>query len=330
MVEPLVLVYGDDPYLVTNAATRLRAQLTADLALDLGLEEFRSSKDLDAIARSLATPPFLALRRLVMIWDPPQLSGRVRAGQQAGRPADEVGSLAAVLASRLETTAVVVVVREMLGAGSPLVRAVKSQGGELRALRRPRGQELQSYVESHIRERRLHLGRAAVARLVEVAGRRPGQLDQELEKLELFASGKGTVNDHDALLLVPPSPPTELYRLTDTLFESPGRVGERLDALFREPDIEPPMVVGALARVFRDLISLADPQDSDRWRDLAPWREQRLRSHLERSGEPRLRRWLVQLAELDWLTRTGATDPQDGLELLLAGMAAEIKGPAQG
>jgi DNA polymerase-3 subunit delta len=330
VVEPLFLVHGDDPYLVTNMAVGLRAQLTSELVSDLGLEEFRSSRDLDAIARSLATPPFLAIRRLVMVWDPPQLPGRTRSTKKVGQPATEVAQLATVLASRLETTAVVVVVRALLGDGSSLVRAVKSQGGEVRSLRRPKGRELQRYVESRISERRLHLGRAVVARLVDIARQHLGQLDQELEKLELFASGAGQVSDSDALLLVPPSPPTELYHLTNSLFEAPGQVGERLDELSRRPDVQPPMVVGALARVFRELISFADPRDCDRWRDLAPWSEQRLRSHLERSGEPRLRRWLVQLAQLDWSTRTGAIDAQEGLDLLLAGMAAEIRGPVEG
>ncbi|MGC2190947.1 MAG: hypothetical protein WA751_01260 [Candidatus Dormiibacterota bacterium] len=315
MIEPLVLLHGDDSYLVTSAAQRIQARLTADLVADLGLEEFRSSRDLDAIARSVATPPFLAIRRLVVIWDPPQLAP----GQRAGK---EVELLGTTLSSRLDTTAVLVVCRSTISATSPFLQAVQVQRGEVRQLKRPKGRELRRYVDDEVRSRGLQLGQLALARLVEVAGQDLGRLHQELEKLEIYGLGQGRIPDSEALLLVPPAPPTELYRLTDSLFEAPARVGERLSDISGRPDLPPPVVVGALARVVRELVSFAN----DRPQTLPPWKEEKLRAHLKRAGEPRLRRWLVQLADLDWSTRTGSVDGQEGLELLLAGMATELSG----
>ncbi|MGA8427146.1 MAG: hypothetical protein WB801_06125, partial [Candidatus Dormiibacterota bacterium] len=101
MFEPLLLVHGDDPFLVTRAALRRREELTTDLVSELGLEEFRGSRDVDAISRSLSTPPFLSVRRLVVIWDPPQLAG----GQKSAQEAQLLGE---ALGGRLETTAVLV------------------------------------------------------------------------------------------------------------------------------------------------------------------------------------------------------------------------------
>jgi DNA polymerase-3 subunit delta len=319
VVEPLVLLHGDDPYLVTSAAQRLRGQLSSDLVADLGLEEFRSSRDLDAIARSVATPPFLALRRLVMVWDPPQIAG----GQ---RSAKEVELLIAALSGRLETTAVLVICRSTLTPSSPLLQAVRSQRGEVRLLKRPRGLELRRYVDEQIRAGKLRLGAPVVSRLVEVAGQDLGRFHQELEKLEIFSGGEERVSDAEALLLVPPAPPTELFRLTDALFEDPGRVGDRLAEMSGRSDLPPPVVVGALARAFRDLVSFAEQPGAG----LPPWKEDKLRSHLKRAGETRLRRWLVELADLDWATRTGAVDGQEGLELLLAGMASELNSQLPG
>jgi len=309
------MVHGDDPYLVTTVALRFRSQLTADLVADLGVEEFRASRDLDAITRSVATPPFLAIRRLVVIWDPPQLA----AGQRTPKEAELLG---AALAGRLETTAILVVYRGTVPASSPFLHAVRSQTGEIRLLKRPRGRELRSYVKDEVQAKGLHLGQPVLARLVDVAGQDLGQFHQELEKLEIYGVGRGRISDAEALLLVPPAPPTELYRLTDSLFEAPGRVGERLQEIAGRPDLPPPVVVGALARVVRDLISFAD----DRGTSLPSWKAEKLRTHLTRAGEPRLRRWLVQLADLDWSTRTGAVDGQEGLELLLARMATELSG----
>ena len=313
MIEPLVLLHGDDPYSVTVAAQRLRTQLSSDIVADLGLEEFRSSRDIDAIARSVATPPFLALRRLVLIWDPPQILG----GQ---RSAQEVELLAAAIAGRLESTALLVVCRTTLAPSSPLLQAVRTQGGEVRSLRRPRGPELRRYVDEQIRKRKLRLGRPTVSRLVEVASHDLGRFHQDLEKLEIFAAGDEQLSDADALLLVPPAPPTDLYRLTDALFENPGQVGARLGELTGRSDLPAAKLVGTLARAFRDLISFAEQPGAS----LPPWKADRLRGHLKRVGEPRLRRWLIDLADLDWATRTGAVDGQEGLELLLARMATEL------
>jgi DNA polymerase III delta subunit len=313
VVEPLVLVHGDDPYLVTTAAVRIRAHLTADLVADLGLEEFRSSRDLDAIARSIATPPFLAIRRLVVIWDPPQIGG----GQRGPK---EVELLGTTLASRLDTTAVLMVVRGIVSASSPLLQAVRAQRGEVRLLKKPKGRELRRYVDDAVQAHGLQLGQPVRARLTDVAGHDLGRLHQELEKLELFGLGRTRIADSEALLLVPPAPPTELYRLTDAIFEAPGRVGDRLSDIAGRPDLPPPVVVGALARVVRELLSFAN----DRSQSLPPWKAEKLNAHLKRAGEPRLRRWLVELADLDWSTRTGAVDGQDGLEFLLAQMATEL------
>lgn len=317
--EPLVLLHGDDPFLVTSAARRMRDRLTVDLVEDLGLEEFRSSSDLDAIAQSITTPPFLAIRRLVVIWDPPQLAVGKRA-------AEEVELLGSLLAGRLPTTALLVVVRSTVPASSPFLKAMRANGAEIRLLKRPKGRELHQYVVDQLRARRLRLGQRVSARLVEVAAHDLGRLHQELEKLEIFGLGGGQISDAEALLLVSPAPPTELYRLTDALFEAPGRVGERLSEISGRTDLPPPMVVGALARVVRDLLSFTD----DGSQSLATWRAEKMAAHRRRAGEPRLRRWLVQLADLDWSTRIGSIDGQEGLELLLAQMATELRARPSG
>ncbi|MGH7642746.1 MAG: DNA polymerase III subunit delta [Candidatus Dormibacteria bacterium] len=314
MLEPLVLVHGDDPYLVTTAAVRIRSQLTTDPVHDLALEEFRGARDLDEIARSVATPPFLAIRRLVVIWDPPQLTS----GQ---RTAKESEALGATLGLRLETTAVLVVFRGTVAPSSPLLQAVRNQHGEVRSLKKPKGRELRRYVEEEVRTRGLHLGQAVLPRLTEVAAQDLGRFHQELEKLDIYGAGQPRIADVDALRLVPPAPSAALYRLTDTLFEAPLRVGERLRDIAGRSDSPAPKVVGALAAVVRELIAFGD----GRGPRMPPWKDEKLRLHLSRAGEPRLRRWLVQLADLDWSTRTGAVDGQEGLELLLAGMAAELR-----
>ena len=318
MLEPLLLIHGADPYLVTAAAHEARSGLCQDLISELGLEEFKGSSDIDAIERSLATPPFLAIRRVVMIWDPPQLT----AGKRSPR---EMEKLLGALAARAETTATCLVVRSLLPATSVLAKGVRSLGGEARLIPRPTGRELRGYVERRVHARGLSLEAPVVRLLLDVAAQDLGWLEMELEKLELYGQGGHAINGEEGVLLVTAAPSTEVYRVSDALFETPATVGPRLQAVLGRSDIQAPVVVGALARTLRDLIDYSDPQAGDRWKAAPAWRQDRLSRQLSRAGSDRVRRWLVALADLDWETRAGLVDASDGLETLLARMAVEIQ-----
>ncbi len=318
MLEPLLLIHGADSYLVTKAAQEARSALCQDLISDLGLEEFKASADLDAIERSLATPPFLAIRRVVMIWDPPQLGGGKRSPREMER-------LLATLAARAETTATCLVVRTQLPVTSVLGKGVRALGGEVRLIPRPTGHDLRGYLERRLQARSLRLPAGAVRLLLEVAAQDLGWLEMELEKLDLYRQGGQAIGDEEASLLITPAPPTELYRVTDALFDSPATAGPRLQAVLSRPDIQPPMVVGSLARTLRDLIAYSDSRANPPVKAVPPWLQERLARQLKQVGRERARRWLVELADLDWATRTGLVDAASGLDALLARIAVEIQ-----
>lgn len=313
MLEPLILVHGEDRHLVTAAAEELRAELTADLISELGLEEFRDPRDLDELERSLASPPFLAVRRVVFIWDPLQTS----------RAAGAVDGLLAVISRRAETTATCLVVRSSLAPGAPLLKGVRQLGGEIRALVRPRGQQLRRFVDARLAAAGVKAAPAVAQALCDVGSQDMGRLLMELQKLSLFVGeGGGAVDAETGSRLVTPAAPQELYRLTDALFDAPRSLGGRLRVLSQRPDIQPPVVIGALARVLRDLIARADPAFAGG--GVQEWKVERMERQLARAGESRLRDWLVRLGDLDWRIRTGEVDGAEGLELLLAEMALEL------
>jgi DNA polymerase III delta subunit len=160
--------------------------------------------------------------------------------------------------------------------------------------------------------------------LLDVAGHDLGWLEMELDKLELYQEDRQRIGEEEGTRLVTGAPPTELYRLTDAIFESPGSVGAKLRSALGRADIQPQVVVGALARMLRDLVSFGDLGEAARWSSVPPWRRERLSSHLSRAGRARLARWLVALSQLDWETRTGRVDAAEGLEALLARMASEM------
>ncbi|HVD02962.1 MAG TPA: DNA polymerase III subunit delta [Candidatus Dormibacteraeota bacterium] len=327
MLEPLLLIHGDDPFLVTTEAQGMRDGLCADLVSELGLEEFKESFDLDAIHQSLATPPFLAIRRVVLLWDPPHFKPARRAAQpkESGKRENDASRLLSVLKLRAETTAVVVVLRAALPSTSVVLKGIRALGGEIRLVSRPRGRELRRQVEERAAARGLTLPALALQLLTEVATADMGCLEMELDKLDLYSRDGSRITGEVANLLITSAPTTELYRLTDALFSRPGSVGAKLEQLMGRPEIQTPLIMGALARVLRDLVSFSDPAEKESWRSATSWRLERLGAQLSRAGATRLRRWLIELSELDWRVRAGLVDDRQGLETLIASMATELQ-----
>jgi DNA polymerase III subunit delta len=114
--HPVVLVDGDDPALVAEAARRLVDDLVRDTDRALAVEDFSGEEvDLAVVADGCATPPFLVERRVVVVRD-------------VGRfGSEELGPILKYLEEPLATTVLVLVA----GGGqiSPkLTAAVKSHG----------------------------------------------------------------------------------------------------------------------------------------------------------------------------------------------------------
>jgi DNA polymerase-3 subunit delta len=114
--HPVILVDGDDPGLVGEAAHKLVDDLVTDVDRALAVEDFSGEEvDLAVVADGCATPPFLVERRVVIVRD-------------VGRfTVDEVAPLLGYLEDPLPTTVLVLVA----GGGpipSKLVAAVKAHG----------------------------------------------------------------------------------------------------------------------------------------------------------------------------------------------------------
>jgi DNA polymerase-3 subunit delta len=113
--EPVYLVRGDDPSLVSEALTSLLAELAGDDA-GLAVEDLTGDEpDVGAIVDASCTPPFLADRRVIVVRD----VGRIRT--------DDAAPLVDYLADPLPTTVLVLVAG---GGQTPtrLLNAVKKAG----------------------------------------------------------------------------------------------------------------------------------------------------------------------------------------------------------
>ena len=333
MSEPLVLVHGEEPFLVERDVRRQLHGWTADLdAGGFGTEAFREPSDLDAVARSLGTPAFLDPRRVVILWDPPACRERPRRGAEpvegaadSSAWARDAARLVAALEQRDPSTAVCLGVRWKLAERHPVLVAAR-RAGTVRLHPRLRARELRTHVESELRTRGLRVAPAVQARLQEVAELGLGRLDQELGKLALVQDERGRVDTQAAQALVSEDPGGAVWGLTDSLVDRPLEAPARLAALLAQSDSNVPGLIGWIAGAVRRLLSTQarlatglTPTEASGERE--GWKADQRCRQARRVPGAELQRWLEALAELDSGYRSGLIDAGEGLRLLVAAAA---------
>ena len=174
--HPVVLVDGDDPALVAEAARRLVDDLVGDSDRALAVEDFSGEEvDLAVVADGCATPPFLVDRRVVVVRD-------------VGRfGAEELGPLLKYLEDPLPTTVLVLVA----GGGqlsSKLTSAVKAHGHVVST--KVDSRHAGDWVRDRLRQAPVRLDAQAEARVRDHLGADVGRL-ASLTGLLVAAYGEG-------------------------------------------------------------------------------------------------------------------------------------------
>jgi DNA polymerase III subunit delta len=174
--HPVVLVDGDDPALVAEAARRLVDDLVGDSDRALAVEDFAGDEvDLAVVADGCATPPFLVDRRVVVV-------------REIGRfGAEELGPLLKYLEDPLPTTVLVLVA----GGGqhsSKLTGAVKAHGHVVST--KVEARHAGDWVRERLRQAPVRLDAQAEARVRDHLGEDVGRLAALTEVLAA-AYGEG-------------------------------------------------------------------------------------------------------------------------------------------
>jgi DNA polymerase III delta subunit len=203
--RPIVLLHGEESFLVDDEARRTLAAWREDLVSEFGFETLDTSGVTAARLRdAILQVPFLDPYRVVTV------RGVVQ------RRAD---ALAPALEEVPDSTRLLITVNGRLPAASRLVKAVAEAGG--RSVEHPplKARALQTWIFNRTKEYRLPT--AAGAALVRLARPDLGVIDSELRKLAAYQAS-GCVLDQAAIEeLVVSSRQDEIFRLTDHLLPRP-------------------------------------------------------------------------------------------------------------
>jgi DNA polymerase-3 subunit delta len=272
-------------YLFTNADEYLAAQRLAALKAALGDPELAglniaelgpSGVDPVRLLAEASLMPFLAEKRLLIVRG--YLDGLDKRMAAAKNPGSAVFLEAAELLTRLplapETCDIAFVdaavdKRRGLYKGFTLPAAgsqperkvpglevlVKSGAVQMVDLPTPDAKTLPAWLQQHVRERKIAIKPDALALLANFVGRNLRQLDNELEKLALYALGR-EVTVGDVRAMVADASEEMIWNLTDGLCQrNPNKAMHALREL-RRSDQHPLAMLSSIARQYRLLIQV--------------------------------------------------------------------------
>jgi DNA polymerase-3 subunit delta len=323
----LLLVHGEERFLVDREARAWLAAARAASASELSVEVHDAPTRLDGLRRSFIELPFLDARRHVLVRDPPQLSERPRRGS------DSAEALAAALETRAPSTSVCLVAHTKVTPANPVLKAVQRLRGRISEHPLLRGRELRSWVDRAVAGRRLRLPRGAVDHLLLVVGADLGRMDSELAKLAAFAAQGRAVSLEDVRVLVAGSEQLATWDVVERLLTPPHARGAAAVDTLIEDGISPVYLLSILAGQLREVLAASEvlaggggaPAVAARL-GLPPWRAERLVRWAGRVSPDLVAVWLRRLQRLDAGVKMGELDDTSGLRAFALRASGELQG----
>lgn len=271
------LFLNADEYLVAQRLAELKAAMGDPELAGLNIAEFGPSQlDPARLLAEASLMPFLAEKRLLIVRGYlDSLDKRMAASKTPGSAAyQEAAELLKRLPDAPETCDLVFIdaavdKRRGLYKGFVLPAAgkeperkvpgldaqVKSGALQLVDLPTPDAKSLPGWIQQHARQHKINIQPDAVALLANFVGRNLRQLDNELEKLSLYAYGRA-VTAGDVRAMVADASEEMIWNLTDGLCQRNGQKAMHALRELRRSDQAPLALLGSISRQYRLLIQV--------------------------------------------------------------------------
>ncbi len=313
-MRALYLIAGTDGAKIDATRTRLRARAEREAGAD-ALEVFepgegRGMPDHEALLAAIPAMSLLESRRYLLAdgierWRDRQLEAVAAAVGEL--PAD----LTLVLISRAKAPA-------------KLSKAVKAAKGEIHEFEAPKAREMPRALVADAQRLGFRLEPAAARLLVERMGANPVRLQQELQRLTLWAGEGGAVTVTDLEAMIADTSEAAVWSLSDALLERDAaaalRIGERL---IDQGENVTGLIYGLASRLrgacaaAGQLAEGIPPKQVEASLKMHPYAAKQLVTRLGNADLADLRAATEALAELELWCRGGA-DYGDELALTLA------------
>jgi DNA polymerase-3 subunit delta len=306
--RPIVLLHGEESFLVDDEARKTMAEWREGLVSEFGFEALDpSGLTVGKLRDAILQVPFLDPYRVVTV--------RGVAPRRADAIAPAVGEVP-------ESTRLLVTVNGRLGAASKLVKATTAVGGRTQEYQPLKGRALSTWISGRTRHYRLPA--AAGGTLQRLARPDLGVIDSELRKLAAYQATGNPLDQAAIDELVVAGRQDEVFRLTDHLLPRPDAQAWRVLSGLLER--EPPTTIAY--RLARHLSLVLDVKARQERGETLPEVQSQLREHafvVQKAydaaagvSSDRLESGLRALLAYEWEVKSGQIDATPGLEAVLA------------
>jgi DNA polymerase-3 subunit delta len=338
MADNIHVLYGEDDFSVKEAL--------AEIKRDLGDPESLSGNSTALDGRSLtfaelqmtcATLPFFAPHRLIIVEN---LLERFdgAGGRRGRRPAaesrgKELGDFAglAKLGESTPPANIVVFLSGNIKATNPALEVLR-EIARVKAVAPLRGRQLQDWIMAQTPKHSGSIDPGAARLLAEYSSGNLRQLDNDIEKLSLYATGR-PIQENDVRLLVHSSREARVFDLIDAAV-----AGRRADAvraleqLFIQGE-SPQMIVTMLGRQLRMLVqakvltgeNASRSEIAEAMATNSDWVLEKTIQQSERYSLARLKSLYQQLLQTDLSIKVGAVDDETAISLFVTELASGVR-----
>ena len=314
------IFHGDDPYSQKETLARLLNKLGDPAMLDLNTTRFTGVMSFVALRQACDALPFLAPARVVIVTD-----------LFAAKPGKEfLAELLAYLPQLPDKTRLVFLESQPLRENNKFLQlARETKNGYEKSFFRPRGGEVERWIQGRVEEKNGHISRQAAHMLAANVGNDLNILDNDLEKLVTYkgVDDAATIESADVAKLSPYVAEASIFDLVDALG---NRNGKRASLLLQQKlneGTDPFYLFSMFVRQFRLLIQVKELADAG-FRPHVISSEIKHHSYVVGKLYQQARGFSLQeleqiyrhLLEIDIATKTGQADMLTSLELLVANL----------
>lgn len=252
-LAPIYLVTGDDETAKSALTTAFAEQVEEGLRA-FNVERFYGTDAaLDRVLDAARTLPFCSGPRIVIVLQAEKLLEPKRDSEAARRSLDAFG---AYLKAPVPQT-VVVLVAAALDGRTRLAKAIRRAAVEVACAGADGLGDAGRWIRQALAQADLQADRSAVQLIVERAGDDVGRLRAQVERLQVYCAGQGTVSRDDVLAVVRSPVASDDWAVTHAIER--GRMAEALRALALglESGAVPYKVLGQLAWFARTCVPSA-------------------------------------------------------------------------
>ena len=262
---PAFVVFGDS-FLVRQRVAALEAEHGADSLLDANRHRMQGGQ--------LAPPELLGVCQAIPFMDPLRLvvvegllataesrsggSGGRGRGRRGGNATDGWQALADAIPQMPDTTLLLLSDGAISG-NNPLLRLLRPVCS-VEELTAPRGEQLARWIKETAEAKGAWVSPAAIRSLADLVGGDLWTLDQELEKLSLYAAGR-EIGEADVRLMVSQVREASIFEAVDAMIDGRPETALRLLAQLRDDGREPLYIIAMVERQLRLLALARDSMD---------------------------------------------------------------------